>query len=113
MAWIDGVFVRSPDPEMRGLKWGRLFEEHYHKGYDPADMEVRISELRGDPAVHSRKGIYEFLLGGEKQTQLLNVRLFDDRTKRLAYDQQTVAAKAADRSNCPLPALRPPSMLSA
>lgn len=102
MAWIDGVFVRSPDPEMRGLEWGRLFEEHRHKGYDPSAMDVRISELRGDPAVHSRKGIYEFLLGGETQTQLLNVRLFDDRTKRLAYERQTVAAKAAGRSNCPL-----------
>lgn len=102
MAWIDGVFVRSPDPEMRGLEWGRLFEEHRHKGYDPSAMDVRISELRGDPAVHSRKGIYEFLLGGETQTQLLNVRLFDDRTKRLAYERQTVSAKAAGRSNCPL-----------
>ena len=102
MAWIDGVFVRSPDPEMRGLEWGRLFEVHHQKGYDPAAMDVRISELRGDLAVHSRKGIYEFLLGGETQTQLLNVRLFDDRTKRQAYERQTVAAKAAGRSNCPL-----------
>ena len=102
MAWIDGVFIRSPDTEMRGLEWGRLFKEHHHKGYDPAAMDARISELRGDPAVHSRKGIYEFLLGGETQTQLLNVRLFDDRTKRQAYEHQTVAAKAAGRSNCPL-----------
>ena len=102
MSWIDGVFIRSPDPEMRGLEWGRLFEEHRHKGYDPAALDARISDLRGDPAVHSRKGIYEFVLGGETQTQLLNVRLFDDRTKRQAYDRQTVAAKAAGRSNCSL-----------
>ncbi len=102
MAWIDGVFVRSPDAEMRGLEWGRLFAEHHDKGYDPAAMDARINELRGDPAVQSRKGIYEFLLGGETQTQLLNVRLFDERTKRLAYERQTVAAKAAGRSNCPL-----------
>jgi hypothetical protein len=102
MGWIDGVFIRSPDPEMRGLEWGRLYEEHHRKGYDPAAMDARISELRGDPAVQSRKGIYEYLLGGETQTQLLNVRLFDDRTKRLAFDRQTTAAKAAGQSNCSL-----------
>lgn len=102
ISWIDGVFTRSPDPEMRGLEWGRLFEEHHTKGFNPAAMDARITELRGDPAVHQKKGIYEFLLGGEKQTQLLNVRLFDDRTKKQAYERQTVAAKSASRSNCPL-----------
>jgi len=102
MSWINGVFIRSPDPEMRGLEWGRLFEEHHHKGYDPAAVDLRIQELRADLAVRSQKGIYEFVLGGETQTELLNVRLFDDRTKRLAYDRQTAAAKAAGRSNCSL-----------
>jgi hypothetical protein len=100
MAWIDGVFTRAPDSEMRGLEWGRLYEEYRDTGYDPRFIDRRISELRGDPFVRNQKGIYEFLLGGEIQTQLLNVRLFDDRTKRLAYDQQTTAAKVAGRSNC-------------
>lgn len=102
MSWIDGVFIRSPDAEMRGLEWGRLFEEHHHKGYDPTALDARITELRGDPNVHSAKGIYEFVLGGETQTYLLNIRVFDDKAKRTAYERQTVAAKAAGHSNCPL-----------
>ena len=100
--WIGSVFSRSPDKEMRGLEWGRLYEEHHSKPYNGTAMEARLAELRSDPAVHNSKGIYEFLLGGEKQTQLLDVRLFDDKTTRQAYQQQTSAAEAAGKSNCPL-----------
>lgn len=100
--WVGAVFVRSPDKEMRGLEWGRLYEEHHHKAYDPAALDKRVDELRGDPAVQNQRAIYEFLLGGEKQTQLLAVRLFDEKTKQLAYKRQTDAVQAAGTSNCPL-----------
>ena len=100
--WIGSVFKRSPDKEMRGLVWGRLYEEHHSKPYNATAIEVRLDELRSDPAVHNVKGIYEFLLGGEKQTNLLDVRLFDDKTKQLAYQKQTSVAQAAGKSNCPL-----------
>lgn len=100
--WIGSVFVRSPDKEMRGLEWGQLYEDHHGKPYNASAIEARLVELRSDPAVHNSKGIYEFLLGGEKQTQLLDVRLFDDKTTRQAYQQQTSAAVAAAKSNCPL-----------
>lgn len=100
--WIGSVFTRSPDKEMRGLEWGHLYEEHHSKSYNATAIETRLVELRSDPAVHNSKGIYEFLLGGEKQTQLLDLRLFDDKTTRQAYQQQTSAAEAAGKSNCPL-----------
>lgn len=100
--WIGSVFSRSPDKEMRGLEWGRLYEEHHSKPYNATAIEARLVELRSDPAVHNAKGIYEFLLGGEKQTQLLDIRLFDDKTTRQAYQRQTSAAEAAGKSNCPL-----------
>lgn len=100
--WVGSVFTRPPDKEMRGLEWGQLYEEHHNTAYNAAAIEARLVELRGDPAVHSAKGIYEFLLGGEKQTQLLNVRLFDEKIKRQTYQQQTSDAEAAGKSNCPL-----------
>lgn len=55
-----------------------------------------------DPAVEDRKGIYRYILGGETDPKLLNVRLFDKATKAKAYAQQTKAAKASGTSNCPL-----------
>ena len=102
MSWIDGTFSRSPDKEMCGLEWGRLYETYRNKGYDPAALDERITALRGDDAVRDTRSIYEFVLGGETETKLLNVRLFDDRTKRAAYERQTAVAKVAGKSNCPL-----------
>lgn len=103
--WIAGTFTRSPDSEMRGLEWGRLYETYKSAAYNAAELNARVDELRGDPAVHNQRGIYEFLLGGGKETQVLNVRIFDDKTKSLAYKLQTDAAKLAGTSNCPLCAL--------
>ena len=100
--WIGSVFSRSPDKEMRGLEWGRFYEEHHNKPYNAAAIEARLDELRSDPAVHNSKGNHEFLLGGEPQTQWLDVRLFDDKTTRQAYQKQTTEAEAAGKSNCPL-----------
>lgn len=102
MGWIDAVFIRPPDPEMRGLDWGRLYEAHHGAGYDPAHVEARVSALRADEAVQDKRGIYEFVLGGEVQTQLLEVRLFEPSIKKQVYEVQTAAARKAGRSNCPL-----------
>ena len=102
MGWIDAVFIRPPDPEMRGLDWGRLYEAYRGTGFDPAAVEARVSALRADEAVKDKRGIYEFVLGGEVQTQLLDVRLFEDSVRRQVYEAQTAAARATGRSNCPL-----------
>ena len=64
-----------------------------------AAIATELGVLFADPAVPSRKGIYEYLLGGGTERQLLAVRLFDDKTKRQAYARQTTAAKANNVSN--------------
>ena len=103
--WIDSVFTRSPDKEMRGLEWGRLYEEYHLNSYNAAAIDKEVNALRADLAVTKPKGIYEYLLGGKKDKQLLAIRLFDDNTKRAAYEQQTQKATANGKSNCPLCAL--------
>ncbi len=99
--WVGGVFIRPPDKEMRGLEWGRLYEMYHSNSYNAAELNKAIDELRGDPFVKAR-GIYEYLLGGSKDPQLLAIRLFDEPTKRAAYEQQTTKAKAVGLSNCAL-----------
>jgi 5-methylcytosine-specific restriction endonuclease McrA len=103
--WVSSVFIRAPDREMRGLEWGRLYETYHSQSYNASKVDARVDELCADPAVRAAKGIYEYLLGGEKQTKLPNIRLFDDNMKRTAYTQQTKVAKAENVSNCPLCAL--------
>ena len=100
--WIDSVFTRPPDKEMRGLEWGRLYESYHSNSYNAAAVDADIDTLRADPAVLNNRGIYEYLLGGKTDPKLLAVRLFDDRTKVAAYEQQTQKAKTDGVSNCPL-----------
>lgn len=103
--WIGSVFIRAPDPEIRGLEWGRLYDAYHSNAYNAAEIDKAVDELRADEAVKSAKGIYEYLLGGRTSPQLLDIRLFEDRTKRVGYEQQTQKATAAGVSNCPLCAL--------
>ncbi len=99
--WVSSNFIRSPDKEMRGLEWGRLYETYRSKSYDAAKLDKDVDRLRADPFVRS-KGIYEYLLGDSMELKLLELRLFDEATKRAAYARQTKKAESAGVSNCPL-----------
>jgi len=99
--WVSTVFV-DVLPEMRGLEWGKLYEEHHGKSYDPKKMSDDVKKHAADDFVKSRKGIFEFLLGGSVDTKLLEVRVFDTPIKRATYAKQTQAAERKGESNCPL-----------
>ena len=99
--WVSGVFV-GVESEMRGLDWGSLYETYHTQGYDSAAVAQQVRTLYGDPFVKKRSGIFEYILGGSSETKLLDVRVFDDATKKAVYEKQTAAAKANDTSNCPL-----------
>jgi hypothetical protein len=98
--WASAVFS-DVLPEMRGLEWGRLYEEHHKKPYNVAEVSKRVHELLADPYVTNHKGIFEYILGGEKDKSLLNIRVFDKATINRVYAKQTEAAKAKGVSNCP------------
>ena len=102
--WVDSIFL-DVENEMRGLDWGRLYEEHHKTSYDPKKISQQIQDLYGDPYVKNRKGIWEFVLGGGIETKLLEVRVFDEATKKATYTRQTKAAEQEGISNCPLCAL--------
>ena len=99
--WIDGVF-RGVKDEMCGLEWGRLYEKYHAQAYDPAKVWERVEALYVDEFVTDRKGIFEFVLGGEKETKLLNVRVFSEKEKKQVYAKQTADAERKGVSNCPL-----------
>lgn len=102
--WISSVFL-DVESEMRGLEWGRLYETYHSTPYNAAAISQRVQELYADPYVKNRKGIFEYLLGGEVQTSLLQVRVFDEATKKSVYKRQTLQAEQEGISNCPLCAL--------
>jgi len=99
--WVSGVFT-DVESEMRGLEWGRLYEEYHKKSYNPAKISAEVHKLYGDPYIKNRRGIFEYILGGSVDTKLLDVRVFDEATKRSVYAKQTKEAEAKEKSNCSL-----------
>jgi hypothetical protein len=102
--WVSSVFI-DVEKEMCGLEWGRLYETYHKKPYNPQKVSEEFKNLYGDLYIKRRKGIYEYILGGSTETKLLEVRVFDEPTKKSIYTQQTNKAKANKISNCPLCAI--------
>ena len=102
--WVSSIFT-DVESEMRGLEWGRLYEEHHKKAYNPAKVLAEVQKLYADPYVKNRKGVFEYILGGSIDTKLLDVRVFDEATKKSVYAAQTAKVKTKSKSNCPLCAI--------
>lgn len=98
--WVSSVFV-DVESEMRGIEWGRLYELHHKKPFNSAKVSAELKRLYGDPYVKNRKGIFEFILGGSTDFKLLDIRIFDEVTKKSVYKTQTDKAKTKGKSNCP------------
>ena len=98
--WISSVFT-DVESEMCGLEWGRLYEQYHKKAYDPKKVSAEIRKLYGDPYIKNRKGIFEFILCGSANTKFLEVRIFDEATKKSVYASQTKKAESKGKSNCP------------
>ncbi|NMA30522.1 MAG: DUF262 domain-containing protein [Candidatus Methanofastidiosa archaeon] len=102
--WISGVFsdVKS---EMRGLKWGELYETYHKKSYNPEKVSAEVQKLYADPYITNRRGIFEYVLGGSIDTKLLEIRVFDEAIKKSVYITQSANSKKKGKSNCPLCAI--------
>lgn len=104
ITWASTVF-KDVKSDMRGLEWGRLYETYHTNSYDSNKVSEILCKLYADSQVQDTKGICEYILGGCKDTKLLNIRVFDDNTKRVVYEKQTQEATTKEISNCPLCAL--------
>jgi hypothetical protein len=102
--WVSTVFIEVL-PEMRGLEWGRLYEEYHGKSYDSKKMSTDLNRLAADSYVTNRKGIFEYLISGSVDNKFLVVRVFDDKVKHVVYAKQKQAAEDKGESNCPLCAI--------
>ena len=98
--WISTVFT-VVESEMRGIEWGRLYETYKKQPYNPKKISEKLKELYSDDYVRNRRGVFEFILGGCKDTRLLEIRVFDEPTKKATYTKQTTAAEKKGTSNCP------------
>lgn len=103
ISWVSGLFDMTDN--MAGLEWGRLYELYHSLPYNRTKLNERANELLIDKSVRKKANIYEYLLGGEEHPELLEIRIFEESTKEIAYKRQTKEAKEKGVSNCPLCAL--------
>lgn len=92
--WINDTFIRKRK-EMKGIDWGPLYDQYNDLYPDTAALEKRIASLMADDDVTNKRGIYKYVLTGEEK--YLNVRAFDNRMKRSAYEKQRGRCKKCGR----------------
>lgn len=85
IAWVERIFPEYRKM-MKGLDWGKLYNNHKGDKLNAAKLEQRIVELIEDDEVDSKRGIYEYLLTGNEKT--LSLRAFDEKTKIKIYEKQ-------------------------
>lgn len=102
--WINAIFIDVKN-EMRGLPWGEYYEKYHNNPYSPTKVHEDLVRLYNDESVTNKKGIFEYILSGSTDTKLLNIRMFDEKTKRIVYKKQTDEAERKGISNCPLCAI--------
>jgi len=97
--WVSLTFI-DVKKEMSGLEWGRLYEEYHKTGYNPNKVSEIVQKLYADFCVENKKGIFEYVLGGEEDTRLLTIRIFSEAVKNSVYAIQTAKVKEKGVSNC-------------
>lgn len=83
--WVKTLFPRTLK-EMKGLPWGELYAAHKDENFIACELEKQIDALLEDPDVTNKKGVFAYVLGGDERE--LNIRAFDVRMKREAYQRQ-------------------------
>ena len=83
--WVENTFIKYRK-EMKGIDWGTLYNQYKDIMVDTAALEKEIAGLMADDDVTNSKGIYYYVL--DHQEKHLNIRAFDNRMKRTAYENQ-------------------------
>lgn len=110
LGWATSLFPNGGHSKLKlqDQDWYRLWTNHRdvvgtgaRATMTPQEFEGRCLELLADDEVKGESGIVEFVMGGETDGRLLNLRTFDNSTKKRVYNAQTKDARAKNMSNCP------------
>ncbi len=85
VAWTKSCFKTRPGL-MKGLDWGRFYNEYKDTSVDYDSTEKRIQELIENQEITKQRGIYEYILTGDERH--LNLRTFDNGMKQRVYERQ-------------------------
>lgn len=87
ISWIERLFPNYRN-EMKGLPWGRYYNQYKDNSYNSDELESEIKRLRADDDVTKLSGIYPYLLSNKEDEKYLSIRTFLDNQKQKKYDEQ-------------------------
>lgn len=82
--WVKTTFPKYRK-QMKGVRWGTLYNKFGDHKYDHLKLEEEISCLMQDDDVTNQKGIWEYVL--TRDEKYLNIRAFSDGQKAAAYER--------------------------
>ena len=88
--WVKAIFPKYRK-EMKGIEWGDLYEKYGSGVWDAVAMEKEVARLMADSDVKKKKGIYSYVFDHDEHH--LDIRTFDDNTKREVYEKQKGVCK--------------------
>jgi len=83
--WVRVVFPNYRK-EMKGVNWGKLYNQYHKQSFDAKEIEKEITLLMQDEDVTKKQGIYLYML--TKDEKYLNIRAFTEKQKREVYEKQ-------------------------
>lgn len=83
--WVSATFT-TKRKFMKGVEWGKLYNEFKNKKYNPKEIEKETANLIADDDVEKKSGIYPYIL--TKDEKYLSLRAFSASMKQKVYEKQ-------------------------
>jgi len=83
--WVTANFT-TKRKFMKGVEWGKLFNEFKNKKFNPKKIEEETAKLILDDDVTKKSGIYPYILTRDEKH--LSIRAFTDAMKQKVYERQ-------------------------
>ena len=82
---------------MKNVNWGELYNKFKNAKLDADKLEKEITKLMEDEEIGNQKGIYDYVLTRNERS--LNLRTFDEKTKRRIYEKQKGICQDCKKEN--------------
>ena len=101
ISWVRTNF-KVVRPAMKSVAWGELYNKFKDEKLDPDEIEEKISKYyqikQNGETIQSLPGIYSYVLTNDEK--YLNLRLFPEKMKQIAYDHQKGICPGFNKQKC-------------
>lgn len=85
--WIEFTFTNTRSTFMKGVDWGKLYNDYKDTDLDPNEIEKETVSLIHDDDIQRKQGIYPYIL--TRDEKYLNIRTFSEGIKQKVFEKQS------------------------